>query len=103
MLGKYWRVVEKEIEARGYCDPPSAQDKKIELHPDLRGEEHLATVIHEVIHAAIWSMDEEYVEELSTDLARILWRFQYRRDLDRQSGDRQQIARGCRQSSSQTE
>jgi hypothetical protein len=35
-------------------------------------------VIHELLHAAHWDLDELAVEETAEDLARVLWKLGYR-------------------------
>lgn len=63
---------------RGECDSPEKPSKEIRVDSRLTGEERLEVVIHEVIHAALWHLDEEYVEATARDLARILWRLGYK-------------------------
>jgi len=67
---------------RGQCDAPSKRAKAIRIRSDLRGEERLEILIHEMLHAAFWDMDEEPVEESAADIARALWRIGYRMDGD---------------------
>lgn len=64
---------------RGYCDPPSKKNKEICVASSLDGEEKLSVLIHECLHAASWTQfSEEFVNELSEDIARALWRLGYR-------------------------
>jgi hypothetical protein len=44
----------------------------------LQGEEKLEVVIHELVHAAGWHIDEEFTEIFAKDVARVLWRLGYR-------------------------
>jgi len=67
---------------RGQCDAPTKRAKAIRIRSDLRGEERLEILIHEMLHAAFWDMDEEPVEESAADIARALWRIGYRMDGD---------------------
>ena len=67
---------------RGQCDSPTKRAKAIRIRSDLRGEERLEILIHEMLHAAFWDMDEEPVEESAADIARALWRIGYRMDGD---------------------
>lgn len=46
------------------------------------GEEELATVLHELGHAAFWDLKEEAIDEASIDIARALWRMGYRKVAD---------------------
>lgn len=78
--GKLWdiRFVPKiEGGVHGLCDGPTVPHKQIQILDSLRGERRLAIVIHELLHAAYWDLDEEAIEETATDLARILLRLGY--------------------------
>lgn len=59
----------------GECDSPLKDTKKkgpkqIRINQQLRGRKLLDALIHEMTHAGFWHIDEEYVEEFATDLAR---------------------------------
>jgi len=60
--------------ARGDVDAPHRQNKQIRIRADLKDEERLEVIIHEITHAAIWDASEETVTEFASDLARILYR-----------------------------
>lgn len=66
----------------GRCDSPASTAKEIRLRPGLKKHPRqlLETLLHECLHAADWSKSEDWTEDVSADLARILWRFGYRRD-----------------------
>ena len=71
-------------EASGNCDKtPFCQSdlthKELVIDSQLTGLDELDTIIHEINHAADWSKKEEWVLQLSTDIARILWRAGYRK------------------------
>ena len=73
--GKRWRFERRKTQgAYGRCDGPHIKNKTITVDPRISGQTELDTVIHECLHAAFWDMDEEAVEEVATDLARILIR-----------------------------
>lgn len=80
ILGKRWRIatVPNLGENRGTCDPPTCRDKTIRIAAYLRGEERLEVLIHEMLHAAGWHIDEEFVTKFANDAARTLWRLGYR-------------------------
>jgi hypothetical protein len=44
----------------------------------LRGEERLEVILHELIHAADWRLDESFVEPFAADAAAALVRLGYR-------------------------
>lgn len=62
----------------GKCDPPGSQRKRIRVEKKLEGEQRLEILIHEMLHACYWDMDEAAVEESSRDIAKILWELGYR-------------------------
>lgn len=83
ILGKRWRLEwVKRFPHRqqcGECDHPNAIDKAIKIKEGMSEQDTLDTLIHESIHAAGWHLDEDFVEELATDIARMLIRLGYRR------------------------
>ncbi len=62
---------------RGDCDPPNQPGKEIRISSALRGEERPEVLIHELVHAAGWHIDEMFVERFARDAARALWRLGY--------------------------
>lgn len=79
ILGRDWmlRFVPR-LGNRGDCDPPSQPVKAIRIAQSLRGEERLEVILHELVHAAGWHLDENYAEQFAADVARVLWRLGYR-------------------------
>jgi len=79
LAGKQWilRFV-PHLAVNGDCDSPDTRNKTIRIAQQLRGEERLAVLIHEMLHATNWNLDETWVEKASTDIARALWRLGYR-------------------------
>ena len=79
--GKYWNLKfvrinsEKQI---GHCDSPELPNRTIKIDNRLKGEEKLEVIVHELLHAAGWHIDEEFVEQFGIDVARVLWRLGYR-------------------------
>ena len=65
---------------RGDCDHPGTKNKKIRIATDLPPMEELEVTIHEALHACDWYKDEEWVETVADDIARLLWKLGYRRD-----------------------
>ncbi len=61
--GKWWRIVEQNPlkldgkTVRGYCDKAA----RIIVHDG--GADMAFTIIHEVLHACLWDLDEAAVEE----------------------------------------
>jgi hypothetical protein len=63
----------------GECDPPNVPNKEIRIKSKLRDERLLAVLLHEMLHGGLWDIEEVAVDNLSSDMARILWRLGYRR------------------------
>jgi len=80
LLGKRWRLrFAPNLFNRGDCDPPDKRRKEIRVDSRLKGEERLEVLIHEMVHAAGWHIDEAFVEEFAQGVARALWRLGYRK------------------------
>jgi hypothetical protein len=76
ILGKQYRLqfVDRiEDDARGICDAPHARNKKIRILKKLQGEELIEVLFHEILHAGLWVVDEEIVDELAKDTAKVIW------------------------------
>lgn len=83
ILGKRWNLVHEPLDGRanhGYCERPDTRRKKIVVNSKLKDEALLAVEIHEMLHAADWYRDEEWVEAVGSDIAKVLWRLGYRRE-----------------------
>lgn len=81
--GKRWRLVyDGRIgnDKDGYCTPPDEPGRTIAVRSTLKGQRRLEVEIHEMLHAAMWSLDEECVRTVAHDLAKVLWRLGYRLD-----------------------
>lgn len=79
VMRRYWHLrAAPNLANRGDCDPPDRAKKEIRILSTLRGEERLEVVLHELVHAAGWHLDEDFAAEFAGDAARILWRLGYR-------------------------
>jgi len=79
ILDKQWQIRPCRMrDNRGECDHPEKPGKEIRIDPDLRGEELLEVVFHEHLHAGNWSLDEEFVGQISADCARNITRLGYK-------------------------
>ena len=80
-FNKRWRFkrVTSIKDGLGSCDSPDKPDKEIKVLKRLIGREELDTLLHEALHACFWHLDEEYVDQAASDLARALWRLGYRK------------------------
>lgn len=77
ILGKHWklRFVREpfgDTPRDGDCDPPHAKNKEIRVSTAIEGERKMAVLIHEMLHAAGWHIDEPFVEQFAEDAARVI-------------------------------
>ena len=81
---KYWNLLFTELdeETGGECDSPDTNGKEIRIATDLKKPDELEVIIHELLHAADWSKDEEWVEVIADDIARVLWKLGWRNNSD---------------------
>jgi len=77
---KYWNLIFTELdeETGGECDSPDTNGKEIRIATDLKKQDELEIIIHELLHAADWAKDEEWVEVIADDIARVLWKLGWR-------------------------
>lgn len=83
ILGKRWTLTHEPLDGRaghGFCEPPDKPRKRIVINSKLKGEQLLDAEIHELLHAADWYKDEEWVWDVGRDIARVLWKLGYRRE-----------------------
>lgn len=79
--GKRWRLLftrELSHQHLGECDHPSTRNKAIRIRKSLRGELRLDTLIHETLHAGYPDMSEDAINQVASDVARVLWKVGYR-------------------------
>lgn len=73
--GKHWRLVYVAMRnTDGSCDAPDATGKTIRIARRLkRYPRALAeTLVHEIVHACLWPLSEEAVEQAAIDIVRLL-------------------------------
>lgn len=61
-------------DTRGDCRRLGAGGYAIRVLDELDDGERLEVLLHELLHAAYWDLDEEAVQETAADIARILQR-----------------------------
>lgn len=81
ICGKRWnlRRVPYLGDARGDCSSPNVKGKEIRVLSGLKDEEELEVLIHEMLHASNWSLDETHVSTVAEDIASALWKLGYRK------------------------
>jgi hypothetical protein len=78
--GQRWRLrfVTNLGDNRGICDKPA---RVIRILSGQDGQMEMDTIIHEILHAALWDLDEEAVGTTANAIAEALWRVGYQRNL----------------------
>jgi len=77
--GKRYRIVACPSDSGGVCDTPKGNDKEMVVPVDGETLHDLQSTIHEGIHACLWDLDEEAVQEMGDDIGRLLWRLGWRK------------------------
>lgn len=85
--GRYWNLLFKPLRGCwGQCSPATDRPREILISEKASGMTELDTIVHEILHAAFPHADdkdldekEPWINELGSDVARILWRLGYRR------------------------
>lgn len=81
-----WELCGSAYLADCQCPQGGDPEQAIRIRPGLQSPDCedllLSSLLHECLHAADWSKDEEWVEEVSVDIARILRRFGFHRAED---------------------
>jgi hypothetical protein len=78
--GRYYNLqfVRIKTDAWGYCDPPTKPCKRILIHKPLGSKHRLEILIHEMLHALQWHIDEKHIAEAARDIANVLDKVGYR-------------------------
>jgi hypothetical protein len=79
--GKYWELSFRKMRGDylGRCDAPDTHGKKIRISKDLEKLEELDVILHELLHAADWHKDEEWVEQTASEISHVLWKLGWRK------------------------
>lgn len=76
ICGKRWnlKLVHKTKRRRhhGKCDDPTDVGKEIQVEHNDEEQRVLDTILHECLHAGVWSLDEKVVAQWAGDVAKIL-------------------------------
>lgn len=86
IFGKNWifrRCLQSELPngVSAQTDAPTTPNKEMMISHKLKGQDELRVIIHELLHAADWYKDEEWVHQVSVDVARILTQLGYKKDV----------------------
>jgi hypothetical protein len=76
--GQRWRIrfVPHLGDAEGLCHK---EERVIRIARGYPEERTMDSIIHEILHAALWDLDEEAVNETANAISAALWRLGYRR------------------------
>jgi hypothetical protein len=74
ILGQYYnlRFVPNLGGKFGECDHPKKPQKEIRIQSGLSRERLIEILIHEGLHGGNWHLDEEFVDQVSADIAKII-------------------------------
>ena len=77
--GNRYRIVytddipgDENKELAGLCDPPDKRDKTIYIRQSIPLHMLIDTLIHEGLHSCLWCLAEDTVEQVATDLSKML-------------------------------
>lgn len=78
ILNKFWEFKYVYMKkGTGECSDPT---KEIRISNRTRGKTELDSIIHECLHASAFDvLDEYFVQEAASDIARLLWKLGYRK------------------------
>jgi hypothetical protein len=69
----------RQRKMRGFCDDPKSTEKILNIPSNGATLDNLTTIIHEGLHACIWDLTEDSIEETSDSIAKLLWRLGWRK------------------------
>ncbi len=65
-------IDEDKEECYGLCDAPTEPNKKIRIKRGLPSDMLLNVALHECLHGCLWCLSEDTVEQVATDLSKML-------------------------------
>lgn len=78
--GKRWILEASRGTTDGECDAPHVKGKKLKAPLESKTRHALDTIIHEALHACVWSLADEDVSETARDISKLLWRLGWRKE-----------------------
>jgi hypothetical protein len=78
-----FRVIDsatRNDEILGYCSNPIYPRPEICMPINGDEKDDLICILHELIHGACFDLSEDAVDEISTDIGKILWRLGWRKE-----------------------
>ena len=85
LRGKTYHVVEVDrivsADSVGGCygatDPPHYRQREIYIEQKMSNKQRAETLIHEMLHACVWDLREEAVEETARSITNALYKLGY--------------------------
>ena len=78
---KRWKILDAPPDTGGECQAPWMSRRMMNIPAHGEALKDLDTIIHESLHACLWDLDEEAISESAADVARLLWRLGWRKEL----------------------
>lgn len=80
--GKYYELHFTRLKGKawGYCDAPDKPRKRIWIHNRMNSVHTLEVVIHEMMHAQNWTIDEKHIEKSAHEIAVVLDKLGFKRN-----------------------
>jgi hypothetical protein len=63
----------------GVCTDPAFTKRVIKIHKSLNGIKEFEVIVHEMLHACFWDIDESVIREVGIDISHALWKLGYRK------------------------
>jgi hypothetical protein len=70
--GVNYTIRKAKIKDRGLCTSPKSKSPEIKINNKLKDSELLEVLIHEILHACLWDLDETAVDETSVLVTKII-------------------------------
>lgn len=79
---RMWLVNRPRKGTLGHCEPPGSGRPTMFIPVEGDAKHDLDTIVHEILHAGAWDLSEEAVGQIAGDIAKVLWRLDWRKELD---------------------
>jgi hypothetical protein len=70
--GTQYAIKQVRMKNRGSCDCPKIENPTIKIKKSLGEVEKLEVLIHEILHACFWDMDEQAIDESAVSISEII-------------------------------
>jgi hypothetical protein len=83
LRGKRYKFLRTKLlpkDSWGICTDPSFTKREIKVHKNLKGLKEFEVIVHEMLHACFWDIDEQVIKQVGIDISRALWDLGYRNE-----------------------